>query len=182
MSSLNARVEKDKQYVDDLVTYQTNVFSALSNFVALKGGALKKEQYLSGDMADILSNLYMGYSLIWEKENNGMDEEIFNYIIRRLYNENCTLINKVIDNMSMWILYPLKTRKVKMGYKDDEELIDHIFENSDVKSNLLNKILENATESEPFIKNLLKMEEMNVNSEEYKKLYDEVVSVGEFNI
>ena len=133
-------------------------------------------------MADILSNLYMGYSLIWEKENNGMDEEIFNYIIRRLYNENCTLINKVIDNMSMWILYPLKTRKVKMGYKDDEELIDHIFENSDVKSNLLNKILENATESEPFIKNLLKMEEMNVNSEEYKKLYDEVVSVGEFNI
>ena len=75
-----------------------------------------------------------------------------------------------------------KTRKVKMGYKDDEELIDHIFENSDVKSNLLNKILENATESEPFIKNLLKMEEMNVNSEEYKKLYDEVVSVGEFNI
>lgn len=182
MSSLNARVEKEKQYVDDLITYQTNIFAALSNFVALKGGALKREQYLSGDMADILSNLYMGYSLIWEKENNGMDEEVFNYIIRRLYNENSTLINRVIDNMSMWVLYPLKTRKVTMNYMDDQNMVDHIFENPDVKSTLVNKILENATDSEPFIQKLLKMEKLKVDSKDYLKLYDEVVSVGEFNI
>lgn len=182
ISSLNVRVEKEKQYVDDLITYQTNIFAALSNFVALKGGALKREQYLSGDMADILSNLYMGYSLIWEKENNGMDEEVFNYIIRRLYNENSTLINRVIDNMSMWVLYPLKTRKVTMNYMDDQNMVDHIFENPDVKSTLVNKILENATDSEPFIQKLLKMEKLKVDSKDYLKLYDEVVSVGEFNI
>ena len=34
-------------------------FAALTNFVALKGGALKREQQLSGDMADMFSNLYL---------------------------------------------------------------------------------------------------------------------------
>ena len=32
-------------------------FATLTNFVALKGSLIKKEQMLSGDMADIFSNL-----------------------------------------------------------------------------------------------------------------------------
>ena len=49
-------------YLDfkDLTDYHTNIFATLSNFVALKGGALKREQYLSGDMADFLGNLFLG--------------------------------------------------------------------------------------------------------------------------
>ena len=35
-------------------------FACLTNFVALKGGLLKREQMLSGTMADIFSNLYLG--------------------------------------------------------------------------------------------------------------------------
>ena len=42
---------------------QTINFACLSNFVALYGGKIKSEQYLSGDMADIFSNLYLAYSI-----------------------------------------------------------------------------------------------------------------------
>ena len=38
-------------------------FAALTNLVALKGGSLKREQMLSGDMADIFSNLYLALSV-----------------------------------------------------------------------------------------------------------------------
>jgi acyl-CoA dehydrogenase len=35
-------------------------FSILSNFIALLGGKIKSKQMISGNMADILSNLYLG--------------------------------------------------------------------------------------------------------------------------
>ena len=38
---------------------QTQEFAHVANVVALKGGALKREQYLSATMADIFSNLYL---------------------------------------------------------------------------------------------------------------------------
>ena len=44
---------------------QTFVFANLSNFVALLGGKIKSNQSISGDMADVLSNLYLGYCLTW---------------------------------------------------------------------------------------------------------------------
>ena len=38
-------------------------FACLTNFVALKGGLIKREQMLSGDMADIFSNIYLALSV-----------------------------------------------------------------------------------------------------------------------
>ena len=38
---------------------QTIIFASLANFLALKGGNLKKEQYLSGLVADYFSNIYL---------------------------------------------------------------------------------------------------------------------------
>jgi acyl-CoA dehydrogenase len=45
-------------------------FSILTNFVALLGGKIKSKQMISGNMSDILSNLYLGYSLIWYHHHN----------------------------------------------------------------------------------------------------------------
>ena len=39
---------------------------ATLNFVALKAGLLKKEQMLSGDMADMFSNLYLALSVQYQ--------------------------------------------------------------------------------------------------------------------
>jgi hypothetical protein len=44
-------------------------FACLTNFVPLKGGSLKREQMLSGAMADIFSNLYLALSVQYYHNN-----------------------------------------------------------------------------------------------------------------
>ena len=52
-------------------------FANLSNFVALLGGKIKSEQMISGNMADILSNIYLAESVIWYHNNSaGLPKEI----------------------------------------------------------------------------------------------------------
>merc|ERR1711988_795632 len=77
---------------------QTVNFAHLSNIVALKGGSIKKEQFLSADMADIFSNIYLAYSIAWEYENNKTSKILTEYCIQRLINENQKIINKIVDN------------------------------------------------------------------------------------
>ena len=74
-------------------------FAALTNFVALKGGAIKREQMLSGDMADIFSNLYLAISVRNYHKNYKASEKLTNYIVQRLLLENQEKINKIIDNL-----------------------------------------------------------------------------------
>ena len=50
-------------FYKDKLERQVIDFATLTNFVALKGGALKREQILSGTMADIFSNLYLAISV-----------------------------------------------------------------------------------------------------------------------
>jgi len=56
-------------YLSKSLEQQIINFAALTNFVAIKGGLLKKEQMLSGDMADIFSNLYLALSVQNYHEN-----------------------------------------------------------------------------------------------------------------
>ena len=45
-------------------------------------------------MADVLSNLYLGYSLKWYQMSNKKSEILTDYCIDRLINENKIIINK----------------------------------------------------------------------------------------
>ncbi len=74
-------------------------FACLTNFVALKGGLLKKEQMLSGSMADIFSNLYLALAVEYYYNNTQVTRKLTDYIINRLMIENQYSINKVIDNL-----------------------------------------------------------------------------------
>ena len=74
-------------------------FASLTNFVALKGGLLKREQMLSGVMADIFSNLYLASAVEYYHKNNQASLVLTNYIIDRLVNENQKIINRVVDNL-----------------------------------------------------------------------------------
>ena len=47
----------------------TILFSNITNIISLMGGSLKKEQVVSGLMADLFSQLYMGYSVLYSKKN-----------------------------------------------------------------------------------------------------------------
>ena len=50
---------------------KTIKYANLANFIALLGGKIKSEQMISGNMADILSNIYLAESIIWHHNNNG---------------------------------------------------------------------------------------------------------------
>ena len=78
---------------------EQQIVPCLTNFVALKGGKLKKEQMLSGDMADIFSNLYLPLGVRHYNIHNEGCDKISNYVMKRLLNENKEKFNKVIDNL-----------------------------------------------------------------------------------
>jgi acyl-CoA dehydrogenase len=178
--NVNTMLRYSKSY-KDVLKNQTQMFAVLSNFVALKGGALKKEQYLSGDMADYLGNLYFGYSLIWEHDNNGMDSELLNYSLKRLHNENIEIINRVIDNMDLLILKPLKCKGEQITYKETENMIDYIYDESNFKS-FIDKLNENSAERDPFLAKLLTLETLERYTTSYNELYNDIISVGEYKI
>ncbi len=155
---------------------QTLYFANLSNFVALKGGSLKSEQSLSGDMADILSNLYLAHSVKWYEENNNISKKLTDYTIDRLCRENQIKFNNVIDNIPMlkYILFNIKSEIKSDNYNDRREIIDEYLNNKKIRNELLKDVyIENN-----ILGSLLKLDELN--GEEYKLLYDDVISVGEY--
>ena len=68
-------------------------FANLTNFVAMRGGAIKGEQMLSGDMADIFSNLYLAQSAFYYHKHYEASEKLTLYVTKRLMNENQEKIN-----------------------------------------------------------------------------------------
>ena len=151
-------------------------FAALTNFVALKGGLLKKEQMLSGTMADIFSNLYLAISVKNYHENHQASEKLTQYIIQKLMNENQLLINKVIDNLGFekYLLLHLKKSVKYDNFEEERQIFQEIMNNpnivEEIKKNIHNILadLERANQIE------------DKNSSEYKELAHRIINVDEF--
>jgi acyl-CoA dehydrogenase len=77
-------------------------FASLSNFVALLGGKIKSEQMISGNMADILSNIYLAESVLFYHNNCGksIPDEITNYCIDKLCEDSERKLNLLINYFS----------------------------------------------------------------------------------
>ena len=168
---------------------QIAVFATLSNFMALKGGAIKREQYLSGLMADLLSNLYLIKSVIWFEKYECISPKITEYCIRRLLKENQYTINKIIDNMNNKLLF--KHMKRNINEYNDPNIKRHIMIELENNRNILNTISSNMYKSEILrdleeltnIKKMCKEKKENYSTLiEYNKLYNKVISVSEYNI
>ena len=176
----NIAMSYSKSYIG-MLEHQNHIFATLSNFVALKGGALKREQYLSGDMADLLGNLFLGYSLIWEERNNGMDSKLLKYSLKRLCSDNAVIINRVIDNLNLLLLKPLKSNPDMITYNDTQALVDHIYSEENF-TNFIDNINQNSSLRDPFIEKLMKLETLDSYTTEYSNLYRDIISVGEYKI
>jgi acyl-CoA dehydrogenase len=158
-------------------------FSNLSNFVALMGGSIKKNQMISANMADILSNIYMSYSLLYfQNQYKSSEIEFVNdYCIDYLCDEAEFKINTIIEN------YPflfgkilLKPLQYKTSYVDIKRLNNtfKVVSNSDEIKNILK---ENIYYKNTVIEDLEKLNKMSRTDKEYEKLYQKIISVGEFN-
>jgi acyl-CoA dehydrogenase len=153
-------------------------FANLTNFVALKGGALKREQMLSGDMADVFSNLYLALSVQYYHKNNNASAILTDHIVDKLCNENQLIINRVIDNLG-----------------SERQLLKHMKKNVDnftydSKRNLFNEVINNPNiieevKKDIYLKDVLedfdKISSIKSNSNQYIKLQNRIINVDEFH-
>jgi alkylation response protein AidB-like acyl-CoA dehydrogenase len=165
-------------FSNDLLSRQTMYFAGLSNLVALLGGKLKSEQYISGTMADILSNLYLAHSIVWYEKHNKISPVMTTYCIDRLCKENVELFNKIVDNYPYFkfLLYPFKQSNFPERFRNNEMIMEELFNNE----KLLNVFKEDIQIKNTPLEKLEKLDSLKLRSEEYKVVYSDVISVGEY--
>ncbi len=169
--SFKSSVSLDQQIIN---------FANLTNFVALKAGALKKEQMLSGDMADIFSNLYLALSVIYYHQNNNASKKLTDYIVSRLINENQSKINKVIDNLGpeRFLLQHMKEKVKVPSYCQEREIFKEIMNNQSI----LNEIKKNIYLEKDIMQDLNTFNNYNRKGSWDKQLEEKIINVDEFPI
>jgi len=155
---------------------QTLQYSNMANVVALKGGALKSEQFLSADMADIFSNLYLAYSVLWYQEQHKVSKVLTDYCVDRLCNENQKIINRVVDNLGglgYMLLFAKKSVK-DVTYDKHRSIIEELNRNDEIMKYISKDIYMKDT----ILEKLKKLDD--VGETDYEKMYNEVIQVAEY--
>lgn len=154
-------------------------FAALTNFVAIKGGLLKKEQMLSGDMADIFSNLYLGISVQYFHRQHKISNKLTEYIIKRLVIENQEIINRVINNLGpeKYLLCHLKYKQTPITYEEERKVFQEILNNKFI----IEKIKENI-HIRGILKDMENIHNLKKGDAKYDDLKNKIINVGEFPI
>lgn len=161
----------------DILKKQTIDFACLANFVALKGGAIKREQTLSADMASIMSNLYLAHCVhIYEMEHQ-VSRVLKNYVIERLTNENKLVFNRIIQNNPFGPLLIFMKSNVRESYQSNRIIIKEL----ETNPLIMEKLKENVY-VDGGLEKLLLLDNMDRKSEEYQKLYNDVIQVGKIKI
>jgi len=165
-----------KSNPDNVLRNLNTNFTHLVNVVALMGGALKKEQIISGHMADVFSNLYLGYSLLYNFDKYGLDERARRICLTRLNNETTISISKIIPAL------PLHLRLMMVGHTNTA-LVPIPSEDTEYLSNIVwtNDKLRHHVEDQLHIDGVIKkIKQCNETFDQ--ALVDEIVQVGEYAI
>jgi acyl-CoA dehydrogenase len=178
LNPMNVIQKNPQQQLD----YLTLKFSILTNFIALLGGKIKSKQMISGNMADILSNIYLGYSLVWLHREDPQNSDLKNICLEYLNHEMEYKMNLVIQNYPIGILkpflIPLKNN-IKYPNLETKNKIYSII-NNDTK--LHNVLKEDIYYENTVLEKMEKVRTINKEHPDYNKLYQDIISVGEFTI
>ena len=159
---------------------QTRAFANLSNFVALLGGSIKKNQFISGDMAQLLSNLYLAHSVKWYHTENPVSPKLTDYCINRLLEENQVLINRVIDNYPSVLrvfLRPMRKSISSSSYDSHRDIVTEVDKNNKIMESIKEHVYEAG-----ILEELNRLNSLDQDSDEYKQLYQKIIQVGEYPI
>ena len=130
-------------------------------------------------MADIFSNLYLAHAVEFNHYNDSNSDILRKYCVDRLIRENNVIINRVIDNYPGGLKYLLKllqTSDKSINYQENRNLVKEIENNSKIIDTIKNGIyLE-----QPIIKTFENLNSLDSNTDEYKKNYENLISVGEY--
>ena len=161
----------------DLLAKQTIQFANLSNLIALKGGKLKKEQYLSGDLADIFSNIYLAYSVRWYNKIYNVDDEFTKYCVDKLLKENNSKFANILHNENnlskLLFFYPKNNSTI--DYHENRHMLNIIQNNPKIEEHISKDIYFSD-----ILSNLKKLNDLKIDSIEYEELYNKIISVGEY--
>jgi acyl-CoA dehydrogenase len=178
LNPLNLMPKNSEQQLD----YLTLKFSILTNFIALLGGKIKSKQMISGNMADLLSNIYLGYSLIWYHHHYLQNNELKNFCINYLNNEIEYKMNLIIHNYPIHILkpllFPLKNN-IKYYNLENKNKIYSIINND---MNLINLLKDDIYYNNTILEKMEFLRKIGKDNPEYNKLYQDIIRVGEFDI
>jgi acyl-CoA dehydrogenase len=172
---------------ENRLDYLTLKFSILTNFIALLGGKIKSKQMISGNMSDILSNLYLGYSLLWYHNNfhkksssdmNILKDASINYLLDEVDYKMNIIIKNYPNKLLYPLLLPLKNKIKYTNLEDKNKLYKYIINNNELNDLLKNDIYYKGT----VLEKMENLKKLDVDSLEYKKLYNEIISVGEYKI
>jgi acyl-CoA dehydrogenase len=178
LNPLNLLSRNPNQQLDKL----TLKFSILANFIALMGGKIKSKQMISGNMADLLSNIYLGYSLVWYHHHHFQNNELRDICLNYLNNEIEYKMNLIIDNYPIDILKPLLIPlKNSINYSNLENK-NKFYSKIINDTNLYNKLKEDIYYDNTVLEKMEKLRTIDNKNPEYNKLYQDIISVGEFNI
>lgn len=153
-------------------------YACLTNFVALKGGKLKREQMLSGDMADILSNLYLALSVQYYEQNYPTSQKLSQYIINNLINQNQEKMNKIIENLGSqkFILFHLKRKVNYTKYQQERVIFEEIMNNPKI----ISEIKKNIHIQNTILQDMEDALKLNPQNPKYSELKDKIINVGEY--
>jgi hypothetical protein len=157
-------------------------FSILTNYVALLGGKIKAKQMISGNMADILSNLYLGYSLVWYHNTFKSADILRDACLDSLLNELESKMNLVIKNYPYRMLYPflvpLLNKQMYPNLENKNDLYSFIVNNNELHDLFRNEIHYKGT----VLEKMEKLRKIKPDTYEYEKWYQHIIQVGEYPI
>lgn len=157
-------------------------FSILANFIALMGGKIKQKQMISGNMADILSNLYFGYSLVWYHHHHEGHTILRDQCLHSLMREAEYKMNVIVSNYPIFplkpFLYPIKNTIKYTTLEEKNRLYKYIIHNEELHYIFLQDIYYKGT----VLEKLIKLSTLDKSSNEYKSLYQDIIKVGEYKI
>jgi acyl-CoA dehydrogenase len=175
---------KNGKNTENRLEYATLKFSLLSNFVALLGGKIKAKQMLSGNMSDILSNIYLSHSILWYHHhylNNNhtlLKDETIQYLLSEIDNK----INLVINNYPIQslrpILYPLRCTTTPSKLENKNLLYQYILKNEDLSNIMKEDIYSKGT----VLEKMEDIKKLDPRSKEFQDKYDSIINVGEYKI
>jgi acyl-CoA dehydrogenase len=171
--------------IERRLEYTTLKFSLLSNFIALLGGKIKSKQMLSGNMSDILSNIYLSYSILWYHHHflkNNNHELLKTQCIDNLLNEIDYKMNLIVDNYPIktiqMLLYPLSNKINYTNLAKKNELYKYVLNNKELNDILKDDIYYKNT----VLEKMESIKNMKTGSKEYNTMYNDIISVGEYTI
>ena len=171
-----------KSLIGPNITFEQQLinFAILTNVVALQGGKLKKSQMLSGDMADIFSNLYLMSAVRYYHKQYNASENLTKFIEYKLALDNQVKINKVVNNLGYerFLLKHITEYGVNEKYSNVHKIFDEIMNNKEIIGEIKKNIhIENNILED--LENAVNMHDKN--GSEYINLKNKIINVGEFS-